>query len=119
MERVTAIRVTFHSLNNFQKESKSDDILGAYPIHYPREMSIEWLGRIQTMDIDVSTISYSKLKKDIVHMFNIDRTFLRPLYMKVILKCWDAKSGKSQEITKHNFRDLSFDHIYVIIIDVP
>jgi hypothetical protein len=71
------------------------------------------------MSIDFSTISYNRLKKEITQVFSIDRGFLRLLYMKVILKCWDSKSGKYREITKSNFRDLSFDHIYVIIVDTP
>lgn len=82
-------------------------------------IEVEWLGRIQTMTIDLSTISYTKLKKEITQIFNIDRSFLRLLYMEMSLKCWDSKTGKSQEITKRNFRDLSFDHIYVIITDAP
>lgn len=82
-------------------------------------VEVEWLGRIQAMTIDLSTISYSKLKKEITQIFNIDRSFLRLLYMEMSLKCWDSKTGKSQEITKRNFRDLSFDHIYVIITDAP
>eukprot|EP01127_Copromyxa_protea_P010064 TRINITY_DN2415_c0_g1_i1.p1 TRINITY_DN2415_c0_g1~~TRINITY_DN2415_c0_g1_i1.p1 ORF type:complete len:308 (-),score=41.11 TRINITY_DN2415_c0_g1_i1:72-995(-) len=106
---------------------KSNRSSGAYtlqqveklPVEEDIEIEIEWLGRRQKMMVNFSTVTYTKLKKEITQVFSIDRSFLRLLYMTIILKCWDSKSGKSQEITKHNIKDLSFDHIYVLIVDTP